>query len=85
MLVRELDLHPGQNRLDTRRLEVVVDGLELFNGTQLAEDTTLVSALHADGIVSRKGATVGGEALKRDWARKERTYPEVAGEGGRAR
>ena len=42
MLVRELDLHPGQNRLDARRLEVVVDGLELFNGAQLAVDTTLV-------------------------------------------
>ena len=42
VLVRELDLHPGQNRLDARRLEVVVDGLELFNGAQLAVDTTLV-------------------------------------------
>ena len=82
VLVRELDLHPGQNRLDARRLEVVVDGLELFNG---AQDTTLVSALRADGTVSRKGATVGGEALRRARARKERTYPELAGEGGRAR
>ena len=85
VLVRELDLHPGQNRLDARRLEVVVDGLELFNGAQLAVDTTLVSALRADGTVSRKGATVGGEALRRARARKERTYPELAGEGGRAR
>ena len=78
VLLRELDLHPGQNRLDARRLEVVVDGLELFNGAQLAVDTTLVSALRADGTVSRKGA-------RRDRARKERTYPELAGEGGRAR
>ena len=30
-LVRELDLHPGQNHLDARRLEVVEDGLELFS------------------------------------------------------
>ena len=64
VLVRELDLHLGQNRLDARRLEVVADGLELFNGAQLAADTTLVSALRADGTVSRKGATVGGEAFK---------------------
>ena len=57
--VRELDLHPGQNRVDARRLEVVVDGLELFNGAQLAVDTTLVSALRADGTVSRKGSNSG--------------------------
>ena len=81
VLVRELDLHPGQNRLDARRLEVVVDGLELFNGAQLAADTTSVAALRADGTVSQKGATVGGEALKRARARKERTCPELAGEG----
>ena len=67
------------------RLEVVMDGLELFNGAQLAVDTTLVSALHANGTVFRKGATVGGEALKRARARMERTYPELAGEGGCAR
>ena len=85
VLVRDLDLHPGQNRLDSRRLEVVVGGSELFNGAQLAVDTTLVSALRADGTVSRKGAAVGGEALKRARARKEKTYPELAGEGGRAR
>ena len=30
-----------------RRLEVVVDGLPLFGGAQLAVDTTLVCALHA--------------------------------------
>ena len=54
-------------------------------GAQLAVDTTLVSALRADGTVARKGATVGGEALRRARARKERTYPELAGEGGRAR
>ena len=28
---------------------------------------------------------MGGEALRRARARKERTYPELAGEGGRAR
>ena len=40
----------GRGRVtDTRRLEVVVDCLEFFSGAQLAVDTTLVSALHADG------------------------------------
>ena len=41
VLVRDLDLHPI-NKLDSRRLEVVVDGLSLFRGAQLAIDTTYV-------------------------------------------
>ena len=72
-------LHPGQNRLDTRRLEVVVNVLELFNGAQLVVDTTLVSALRADGTVSRKGATVGGEALP-GYGRREFTQNSLARE-----
>ena len=38
VLVRDLDLHPINN-LDSRRLEVVVDGLSLFRGAQLAINT----------------------------------------------
>ena len=34
---------------DARRLEVVVDGLSLCGGRQLAVDTTLVEVLHANG------------------------------------
>ena len=49
MLVRELDLAPRLNTTDGRRLEVIADGLSLFQGAQLAIDTTLVSALRADG------------------------------------
>ena len=41
VFVRDLDL-PEINNLDERRLEVVVDGLPLFRGAQLAIDTTLV-------------------------------------------
>ena len=37
----DLDLLPGA-LLDNRRLEVVADGLPLFNGAQLAIDTTMV-------------------------------------------
>ena len=65
VFVRELDHHPGQNRFDVRRWEVVVDGLEFFNVAKLAVDTTLVSVLRADGTGSRKGVTVGGEALRK--------------------
>ena len=49
MFVRDMDLAvPGVP--DSRRLEVVVDGLPLRGGAQLALDTTLVCALHADGL-----------------------------------
>ena len=44
----ELDLGVG-GVLDNSRLEVVVDGLPLFNGAQLAVDTTLVSPIRHDG------------------------------------
>ena len=48
LFVRNMDL--GVPRAgDNRRLEVVVDGLPLFGGAQLAVDTTLVSALKANG------------------------------------
>ena len=46
-MVRDLDL--VQFAGDAQRLEVVADGLSLFGGAQLAIDTTLVSALHANG------------------------------------
>ena len=85
VLVRELDLSPIDNRLDGRRLEVVADGLEAFGGAQLAIDTTLVCALRSDGTARPRAARVGGVALQAARARKERTYPELAGEGGRAR
>ena len=50
----------------------------LFGGVQLAIDTTMVS--------SRRGtAQQNGKALEEARRRKERTYPELAGEGGRAR
>ena len=39
--VRDMDL-AEHNVLDNRRLEVVADGLSLWNGSQLALDTTLV-------------------------------------------
>ena len=36
-------------RNDNRRIEIVADGLPLFHGAQVAVDTTMVSALRADG------------------------------------
>ena len=73
------------NAVDGRRLEVVADGLSLWHGAQPAIDTTLVSPLHSDGSARRRAADNDGAALEVARRRKERTYPELAGEGGRAR
>ena len=63
MFVRNMDL--GVPRAaDSRRLEVVVDGLPLFGGVQLAVDTTLVSALKGDGVPRRGAADRDGVALR---------------------
>ena len=63
MFVRDMDLAvPGVP--DSRRLEVVVDGLPLRGGAQLALDTTLVCALHADGTPRRHAAQSDGVALQ---------------------
>ena len=84
VMVRDMDLaRPDVH--DTRRLEVVVDGLSLFGGVQLAADTTVVSALHANGDAQRNAARRDGVALEAARWRKERTYPELNARGERAR
>ena len=57
MFVRDMDLDVPVN--DGRRLEVVVDGLPLHGGAQLAVDTTLVCALHADDHDEEQRARMG--------------------------
>ena len=57
VLLRDLDLVlPQVAAGDGRRLEVVVDGLPLFGGAQLAVDTTLVCALRTDGQPTTRAA-----------------------------
>ena len=55
VVVRDLDL-PVLNATDSRRLEVVVDGLPLFGGSQLAVDT-MVCSLHSDGSLTEAQLT----------------------------
>ena len=57
--------------LGDRRLEVVADGLFLWHG----------APLHSDGTARRRAADIDGAALEVTRSRKERTYPELAGEG----
>ena len=82
--VRDLDL--GEfNGLDGRRLEVIADGLSLWRGAQLAIDTTLVSPLHRDGTARRGAADRNGVTLDAARRKKERAYPKLSGDEGRAR
>ena len=84
VLVRDMDLSVF-NQFDSRRLEVVADGLTLWNGSQLAIDTTLVSPLHRDGTARRRAADHNGVALEHARRRKAATYPELTWDMGRAR
>ena len=70
---------------DSRRLEIVADGLHLFGGAQLAVDMTLVSSLHCDGTPHRGAANIDGAVLARARQRKEATFPELVGPRARVR
>ena len=64
---------------DTRRLEIVADGLPLFGGTQLATNTILVPTLHCDGSARRGVAHRDGVAPVAATRKKQRTCPELIG------
>ena len=82
--MRDLNVFPVPPS-DGRRIEVVVDGLSLFHGAQLAVDTTLVSALWRNGEPRLRAADVDGLACAEARRKKSRTYPELMGENRRAR
>ena len=73
LLVRDMDLDVPSERWP--QMEVVVDGLPLFGGAQLAVDTTLVSTLHCDGTARRGAADRDGVAWEQA-SLKERTHPD---------
>ena len=72
---------PAPNAHDGRRIEVVVDGLPVRGGAQVAIDTTLVCALFRDGVPRRGAARSDGVALNAARTKKEATYPEFFGPG----
>ena len=84
VFIRDLDLAEFRG-LDGRRTEVIADGLTLFQGAQLAIDTTMVSPLRRDGTTRRGAARRPGVALEQAQRTKEAIYPELAGDEGRAR
>ena len=63
------------NANDGRRLEVVVDGLPLFGGRQLA----FAGALHADGTARVGAPNRDGGAIVAARRREEATYPKLVG------
>ena len=74
--VNDLNIsHPHQQ--DDRRIEVIANGLPLWNGAQLAVDTTLVSPLTRDGQPRRRAGRFAGAALQDARRSKERTYPDL--------
>ena len=78
------DLNLDVPATDGRRIEVVANGLPLWQGAQIAVDTTLVCPVRRDGQ-ARPGADARpGLALEQAAQRKMRTYPELQ-PGGRGR
>ena len=83
-MIRDLDLAiPSAG--DSRRIEVIVDGLSLFGGAQLAVDATMVSPVRADGLPREGAAARDGVALTTARQRKQRTFPELSGHQHRCR
>ena len=76
--MRDLDLFLPQGA-DGRRLEVVADGIPLFDGPPLAADTMLVCPLHCDGSARPGPSSTDGDALVAARHKKERAYPELVG------
>ena len=75
--LRDLNLTRGHTT-DERRLEVVVSGLPLHHGAQVAVDATLVSPVGRSGKAHAKTHWLDGAALARAARKKqEETYPEL--------
>ena len=57
---------------------LIANGLQLWGGSQIAVDTTLVSPLTSAGVPRRLRGSTAGAALAEARRAKERTYPEFA-------
>ena len=75
----------GAHGADGRRLEVVVDGLPLHAGIQLASTPLSFGALRGDGTARRGAADTDGAVLVVAGRRKERRCPELVGPRARSR
>ena len=62
---------------DGRRIEVVANGLPIWQGAQIAVDATIVSPVRRDGQPRRRADHQPGLALDQAVDRKHRAYPEL--------
>ena len=81
VMVRDLDL-AKPHVADTRRLEVVVDGLPVFGGAQLARHQYCA---HPMPTARREMPMWMGQHSAARRREEKRTYPELIGRPGRAR
>ena len=71
------DLNIDVRRQDDRKLEIIANGLPLWNGVQVAVDTTLVCPVRRDGRPQPRADRVPGAHLRTARTRKETAYPEL--------
>ena len=76
VFVRDLNLE-GVSPHDGRQIEVVANGLPLWNGQQLALDATIVSPVKRNGSSQPGAHCTDGKALRTARRRKEVTYHEL--------
>ncbi len=76
VFLRDMNVN-GISAHDGRRVEVVANGLPLWNGVQLVVDATLVSPVRRDGSPQPGAEEENAVQLDRARARKERTYREL--------
>ena len=84
VLLRDLNIS-RINLDDGRKIEVIVDGLSLYHGKQLAVDATIVGALGRNGKAHKGCSEHDGIAMTRARTRKENKYPELLGRSSRAK
>ena len=71
------DLNLDLPAADGRRIEVVANNLPIWQGAQIAVDTTIVSPLKRDGEPRPQADREPGLALRQAVDRKLRAYPEL--------
>ncbi len=76
VLLRDMNLQ-GISSYDGRQIEVVANGLPLWDGAQLAVDPFLVSPIRRDGRPQPRTAEADGAQLQEARRRKERKYGEL--------
>ena len=84
VFVRDMDL-AAFNALDGRRLEIVAGRGPHYGEERNWQWTTMVSPSRRDGSPKPRAANHDGAAVEAVRRKKETTYPELVGEGGRAR